>query len=521
MGSLASEVLDEAHCFWAMCPHPCCWESEQRIAKGKPHYIKPRTSDRGRATVDVEEFPTLSVVNVSEWTEGRKTPKVKLLYKTLSKEKFATDASLTLLSSQSQAHQQEHNTSAALHVPGLNSVDHSPRNKQHKEVKLSTAQINQLASCSSASWGSGSLVMWVPNPQHIPQCQARNRPKSPHVPVKELTCLPSLKTSKINRNKSKNVRKMVPFQLTPLTSKPRSEHGLGSPVSQQTVHPTDLALAKPDTDTDPQREEEEAQTQVQTSPHPPPAPRVPSAFLLRNKPVVFHSVRERVLRRHTQQDLSTYMYKLDSKTGGDGIDWDSLRRQTYLWRKHNVPPNCDREKPFPPEDMTVCQTGQQWNSFGFYPIPKAMLHHDPRSPLSKGPAVWHCLDCVDRMWCGHGGGPLASISKCHNSLVSNSSFKFCSRSNLSCQNPLHQLLDRDDLSDVEPGNKGTIAPHNSMIQGEDHEFGLCPGRDTEEGLGALERTGRSSEDKGHRSSGSQPSPPTSSVNSDTNGDGKP
>ncbi|XP_064821558.1 uncharacterized protein LOC135539536 isoform X2 [Oncorhynchus masou masou] len=478
MGSLAREVLDETHCFWATCAHPCCWESEQRIAKGVPHYIRPRTSDGGRAPVDVEEFPTLSVVNVSEWTEGQKTPKGKLLYKTRSKENFATDASLTLLSSQSQVQQREHNTSTDLHVPGLNSVDQIPHNKQRKEVKLSTAQINQLASCSSASWGSGSLVMWVPNPQHIPQCQAPNR--NPRIEVQE----------------SKNVRKRVPFQLTTLTSKPRSEHGLSSPVAQQTVHPTDLALAKPDTDTDPKREEEEAQTQAHTSPHPPPAPRIPSAFLLRNKPVVFHSVRDRVLRRHTQQDLSTYKYKLDSKTGGGGIDWDSLRRQTYLWRKHNLPP---REKPFPPEDMTVSQIG-----FGFYPIPKAMLHHDPRSPLSKGPAVWRCLECVDGMWCGHGGGPLASISKCLNSLVSNSSFKFCSRSNLSCQNPLHQLLDGDYLSDVDPGNKGTIAPQNSMMylhdtasndsdcQGEDNEFGLCPERDAEGGLGSLERPGRSS-----------------------------
>lgn len=57
-----------------------------------------------------------------------------------------------------------------------------------------------------------------------------------------------------------------------------------------------------------------------------------------------------------------------------------------------------------------------------------------------GPAVWRCLECVDGMWCGHGGGPLASISKCLNSLVSKSSFKFCSRSNLSCQNPLHQVI---------------------------------------------------------------------------------
>nr|XP_029492746.1 uncharacterized protein LOC115111003 isoform X3 [Oncorhynchus nerka] len=422
MGSLASEVLDEAHCFWATCAHPCCWESEQRIAKGVPHYIKPRTSDGGRAPVDAS-----------------------------------------------------HKSSSGSITQAQHSSDQS---------------VGQLFQCIMGLWLPSDVGTQSPTHPAVPS------------PKQELICLPSLKTSKINRNprievqESKNVRKRVPFQLTTLTSKPRSEHGLSSPVAQQTVHPTDLALAKPDTDTDPKREEEEAQSQAHTSPHPPPAARIPSAFLLRNKPVVFHSVRERVLRRHTQQDLSTYKYKLDSKTGGGGIDWDSLRRQTYLWRKHNLPP---REKPFPPEDMTVSQIG-----FGFYPIPKAMLHHDPRSPLSKGPAVWRCLECVDGMWCGHGGGPLASISKCLNSLVSNSSFKFCSRSNLSCQNPLHQLLDGDYLSDVDPGNKGTIAPQNSMMylqdtasnysdcQGEDNEFGLCPERDAEGGLGSLERPGRSS-----------------------------
>ncbi|KAK6306572.1 hypothetical protein J4Q44_G00234970 [Coregonus suidteri] len=115
MGSLASEVLDEAHCFWAMCPHPCFWELEQRIAKGNPLHIN-----------------------------------------------------------QSQAHQREHNTrleSVDLHFPGFNSVDHSPSDMQHKGVKA-----------------------------------------SPHVAVKELICLLSSKTSKMNRKKSNNVWKRVQFQ---------------------------------------------------------------------------------------------------------------------------------------------------------------------------------------------------------------------------------------------------------------------------------------------------------------------
>lgn len=35
MGSLcADDQMDEVHCLWALCPHPCCWEAERRIAKG-------------------------------------------------------------------------------------------------------------------------------------------------------------------------------------------------------------------------------------------------------------------------------------------------------------------------------------------------------------------------------------------------------------------------------------------------------------------------------------------------------
>ena len=33
------------------------------------------------------------------------------------------------------------------------------------------------------------------------------------------------------------------------------------------------------------------------------------------------------------------------QTGGDGIDWDRSVFSDYLWRKHNLPPNWDREKP--------------------------------------------------------------------------------------------------------------------------------------------------------------------------------
>lgn len=91
--------------------------------------------------------------------------------------------------------------------------------------------------------------------------------------------------------------------------------------------------------------------------------RDPSALLVKNKPAVFHSVHERRVRR-VGQDTTASPYKLDSKvrhmltfltwsvlefgfynffsgfvqTGKEDVDWNRLRGQPYLWKRHNIPP---------------------------------------------------------------------------------------------------------------------------------------------------------------------------------------
>nr|XP_020454915.1 uncharacterized protein LOC109959689 [Monopterus albus] len=52
---------------------------------------------------------------------------------------------------------------------------------------------------------------------------------------------------------------------------------------------------------------------------------------LRNKPGVSEPVRERMQRRPSQDEHHKSKYK----TGIDGIDWESLTRQTDLWRRHS------------------------------------------------------------------------------------------------------------------------------------------------------------------------------------------
>ncbi|XP_062310573.1 uncharacterized protein LOC134015208 isoform X2 [Osmerus eperlanus] len=165
---IPSEGLDEAHCFGAMCPHPCCWETEHRIGRGIHRQLRSRTSDKGRPAVEVssvEGFPTLSVVNVSEWDERRKRPTVKLVSEADSKEDVPASP---LLSRQSQILQRKQNKRVDGHFPDLNSVNLNDSN-QRKEVKLRTANISQLTSSESRS-----LMLWIP-PQHTQKSLTQTR----------------------------------------------------------------------------------------------------------------------------------------------------------------------------------------------------------------------------------------------------------------------------------------------------------------------------------------------------------
>ena len=109
----------------------------------------------------------------------------------------------------------------------------------------------------------------------------------------------------------KSARKKIHVRFTPLPPQQESKEGSASVV------PTDTH-----TDTDGQGEESSVAqlTQehqpvavVQASPRPPSTPTAPGAFLVRNKPVVFHSSSVRLPRSTSQQNLPVYKYKLDTE----------------------------------------------------------------------------------------------------------------------------------------------------------------------------------------------------------------
>ncbi|XP_064882624.1 uncharacterized protein LOC115139876 [Oncorhynchus nerka] len=78
------------------------------------------------------------------------------------------------------------------------------------------------------------------------------------------------------------------------------------------------------------------------------------------------------------------------------LDW---RRLTGIGRSSQT--ICGESTTFCPtvteKSHRLPQKTQLWDGFCFYPIPKAMLHHQSRIPLSIGPAVWHCLGCGGAM----------------------------------------------------------------------------------------------------------------------------
>ncbi|XP_046904365.1 uncharacterized protein LOC124486661 [Hypomesus transpacificus] len=529
-----SEGLDEAHCFGAMCPHPCCWETEHRIGRGIHRQLRSQTSDKGRPAVEVSSvggFPTLSVVNVSEWAQRRKHPQVKLVSEADSKEDVPASP---LLSCQSQILQRKSNKSHLCrmdgHFPDLNSVTLIDSNRK-KEVKLRTANISQLTSSESCS-----LMMWIP-PQHTQKCLPQTRSKSPHLAMKEIICHPSTPSNKSDNLNRKSARKKIHVRFTPLPPQRGSRDGSGS------VDPTDTHA-----DADSQGEESSVAQLTQEhepgavvhgpsprpqptaplnprgpSPRPPSTPAASGAFLVRNKPVVFHCSSVRLPRSTSQHNLPVYKLKLDTETGVDDIDWERLRRQTYLWKKRNLPAYCNRERPAPAPlrgDMTDSPQG-----FGLYPVPNTPVYNHPKSILSTGPSFWRGTDSMDGICYNH-AGPEPPESTYHLSDLSDSGLKLCDSPSL-CQN-LDQALDTDGLRDLSMSSRGSIAPQNSMVLQDpavenkcSEEEGAGFGTEGDGGLnpGAPEKTSSSAEDQGSGPSAPLPRPALCRVSSETCGDG--
>ncbi|XP_060787185.1 uncharacterized protein LOC132892808 isoform X3 [Neoarius graeffei] len=408
---VGAEQLDEAHCLWALCSHPCCWEAERRIAKG----IYRRALRVPTKHSAEERLPSLTVVDVSEWA-GMRTVSSDRTY--LSRIPFqavppwkdttlrfkTTDPSFpAITSAAAKSHTRESGT-------------------RDKGVSDNRAHISPLI---GSPWGSGSLVLWVPNPRYIPQGVKSS--KSPQCAVKELIYLPAAQTQNTPKANRKRTTKKVRFQLTcsPLTFHPSQQESV--PAGQLEVGTGDTSAVVEE----------------------PELPRDLSTILVKNKPVVFHSVRERRVRR-ARQDSPTSLYKLDSKTGEEDIDWDSLRGQSYLWKRHNVPP----ELLSPPGGTRGTQ--EIVNS---YPVSKASSERTLHSPQCAAPAAW---PYVKRAWhYGRDTHPLLSHKKHHQGTKSELDMTIQSTSAVTEHNQLHTMLDTDERRERVGGSKGSVAPLNS------------------------------------------------------------
>ncbi|XP_067268996.1 uncharacterized protein [Pseudorasbora parva] len=182
--------LDGAHCFRVLCSHPCCWDTELRGIRGitrlTPACMKNRSSLKGQI------FPSLSIVNVSEWTGRRRATKERPVYST------DTEASLNELARQTKDTGKIKR--ADLFFPeSMLPISGMPTNTQNK-IKLNTVHISPLMGCSELP--QCPVVTWIPNPQHKPQWLHQNKSKSPNIAIKELICLPSCQTSKSSKGVS-------------------------------------------------------------------------------------------------------------------------------------------------------------------------------------------------------------------------------------------------------------------------------------------------------------------------------
>ncbi|KAF4109682.1 uncharacterized protein C9orf43 homolog isoform X2 [Onychostoma macrolepis] len=176
--------VDGAHCFRALCSHPCCWDTERRCTRG----IKRHTPARLRKhALKNEDFPSLSIVNVSEWA-GRGRPIEERPLYGADTEASLNDVSCVSLSKQTKDTQKFKR--ANLSFPDIM----LPSDKLNNTVKLNTVDISPLMGRSELP--QCPVVMWIPNPHHEPQWLRRNKSKSPNITIKELVCLPSCPMTK-------------------------------------------------------------------------------------------------------------------------------------------------------------------------------------------------------------------------------------------------------------------------------------------------------------------------------------
>ncbi|XP_043102656.1 uncharacterized protein LOC122350336 [Puntigrus tetrazona] len=173
-------AVDGAHCFRVLCSHPCCWDTGRRCHRG----IKRHTPERlSKHALKNEDFPSLSVVDVSEWTGPlNERPPYGA----------DTEASLNNVSCVSVIKQSKDTREvkrANLSFPDIT----LPSDNPNSTIKLNTVDMSPLG---GSEWSECPVFMWIPNLHHETRWIRQNKSKPPNITIKELVCLPSCQTTK-------------------------------------------------------------------------------------------------------------------------------------------------------------------------------------------------------------------------------------------------------------------------------------------------------------------------------------
>ncbi|XP_078105798.1 uncharacterized protein LOC144517581 [Sander vitreus] len=393
MGSPSSPTQDEVHCLRPLCSHTCSWEAEQRLRKCKPGKVKALTSSRASATASEEDrFPTFTAVNASEWLDAGSPIEASLLGR---EDDFSESAPHTLTSCVALPSGAKGRENVQIPTSSSAMTTHLETHKENKTVKLKTARISPLTSYTSTSQYSEPVLIWVPSSCSLPPHDSQHSTKSPRLAVKEVIFLPPAEMDKSVVSKKKlqqdKSRKRALLRQTFVKSQLNQE-GKGSPKSEADTDLSDPGFPRTGSDSDHQVKKASAPSQVprlvpvgQTLAAAPEAkvdqqpPRSAQTLLLRNKPMVFEPLWERIQRKHTQEEHHTSKYKLDQKTGIDGIDcWESLKRQTCLWRRHAQLVMSDCGRPSSSEDKA------DYVPYRLHPIPIPSSHYQSKSSSKTG-----------------------------------------------------------------------------------------------------------------------------------------
>ncbi|KAM7392093.1 hypothetical protein PAMP_022728 [Pampus punctatissimus] len=435
-----SSTLDEVHCLWPLCSHTCCWEAERRIRTGKPHMLKAFTSRRASAAAaDDDSFPAVTVVNAADWTNAELSTEVLSLKSEDNVSESAANALISRLALPRGAKRQK-----KIQIP-ISSPAMSAHLETHREtIKLRSIQMSPLPSMSQSS---KAVMTWVPNTCYFTSHDSQLSVKSPQLAIKNQIFLPSAEMNKSivikKKLKQDKARKRFPLKRTSLKSQLNQERR-SSLKSEVDTDPSDPGWSCPGPHSNLQCHRPVGQTlaaapEAKDDQQPPSSVRTPCP---RNRPVVLQPFCERIQRRHTRDEHRTSKHKLDMKTGMDGIDWESLERQTYLWRRQTLASSLEDEADHVPDSLHPASIPSSYNRC--------------KSLSATGAAKCLNKDYMNGIWqrCSQ-----FLPSKYKGRLLRNDDFRFLF-STYFHWNPAQHSTNADDQSDMELCIKGASPPPN-------------------------------------------------------------